>query len=271
MKESQGSKQRLNAYIYDFLVKSALHGSAGTFFEEAGLREDSDNGNSNSSVKRGVVVVDSPQGYLYEWWKIFWDLCTVRSKRGDGGTTGLPAMQAYYKLWSEKNAQENALMTQEINAASLQQTSEDAGEYRNEEVDASRLSLVVSSVPLQPSLRKVPPVSSKRVEKQKHYKKRVLREERQYEQNLFMRRSNVSTDRTAHVNAVPHHAGTRASLPSQEVPAFDLQSFEYDPDFLLFTSPETAPLPVDFPPTHGEDTSFLDNSSERSFNFLNGM
>lgn len=42
-------------------------------------------------------------------------------------------------------------------------------------------------------------------------------------------------------------------VSSQELPSFDLESFEYDPDYLIFTSPEAAPLSIDFPPIPGED------------------
>lgn len=275
--EESDSKQRLNAYIYDFLVKSALRGSARTFFEETGLQRDG-NGNGNGSdsrkgdVKKEIVAIDSPRSYLYEWWKIFWDLCTVRSNRNDGESVGLPAVQAYCKLWDEKKAQEQAVMAQEVRAASLQQASEDAGEYENEEVDASKLALMVNSVPLKSNLRKAPSASLKRVEKRQSKRRRQsdIREGLRHDPSALIRSGDVRMDRSARVNTVPHGDSVNAALPTQEMPSFDLQSFEYDPDFLLFTSPEAVPLSMEFPAIPGEDTCFIDNSGERALNFLNG-
>lgn len=279
MEKSGDPKQILNAYIYDFLVKSALHGSAQTFFEEAGLRQDG-NGNDKDKVgdndsgdfEKKIVSVDSSRSYLYEWWKIYWDLCAVRSSRDDSETTELPAVQAYYKLWSEKKAKEHAIMTQEVKAASLQQKFEDAGDYGDEKVDASKLALVVNSVPLKSNLRKAPSASLKRVKRQKHYKRKQvsMKEGLRCDQNLLMRSGEARTDRDAQVSTVSRRDSDMTSLVSQELPSFDLQSFEYDQDFPLFASSEMVPLPAEFPPIPGEDTSFIDNSGERAFNFLNG-
>lgn len=81
MEALEGSKQSLNAYIHDFLVKSAFNGSARTFFEEAGLQNSADVGGNEDLL---VAVVDSPQSYFYEWWQIFWKLCSSKTNRSGG-------------------------------------------------------------------------------------------------------------------------------------------------------------------------------------------
>ncbi|PNY14117.1 transcriptional corepressor LEUNIG-like protein [Trifolium pratense] len=54
------SESRLNAYIYDYLMKKQLYETAKVFHEEG-------------AVETGIVM-DAPGGFLYEWWSVFWEL-----------------------------------------------------------------------------------------------------------------------------------------------------------------------------------------------------
>ncbi|AQZ10853.1 FLO8 (YER109C) [Zygosaccharomyces parabailii] len=144
------SKQVLNAYIYDFLVKSFFNGSAATFYQEADLQGHAQ-GQAEGEVgeRVGRLDHDTPQGYLYEWWQIFWDLCAARGRGG-----GSRNAQLYNESWTRRQKEQNRYRSQELKAASLQQMAEDAGEYVGEEVDPALLAMVVTNVPYRGGLRK---------------------------------------------------------------------------------------------------------------------
>nr|VDC79885.1 unnamed protein product [Brassica rapa] len=49
----------LNVYIFDYLVKKKLHHTALSFMSEV-------------EVSMDPVAIDTPGGYLSDWWSVFW-------------------------------------------------------------------------------------------------------------------------------------------------------------------------------------------------------
>jgi len=62
------ARARLNAYILDHLRKQNLTASAEAFSKEANVPGDS-------------VLIDAPGGFLFEWWSVFWDILSARTKK----------------------------------------------------------------------------------------------------------------------------------------------------------------------------------------------
>jgi hypothetical protein len=56
---------RLNAYIVDYLKRRKFNQAASELEREAKL-------------PAGVPIVETPQGFLYEWWAVFWDVFNAR-------------------------------------------------------------------------------------------------------------------------------------------------------------------------------------------------
>lgn len=218
MEKAKDSKQRLNTYIYDFLVKSALHNSARTFFEEAGLRQ-------NRGFNEEIVARHSSRSYLYEWWEIFWELCAIKAHGSDNGSIKLSRVQAFYELWAKKKKQKNTMMAEEVRAASLQQIYEDAGRYKEDKVDTSEANFVVDSIPLQLDLRKSRSTSMGRVGKQKCSKRTEQSNSKKgirYDKSLLASSDNTSRDENTRVNIVSHPFNSRTdSYSSQELQPFD--------------------------------------------------
>lgn len=107
------SKQILDAYIYDFLLKSSLKNSASTFCREAGILDAAGEAPTPSVLDR---VKDAPQGFLYEWWQIFWDLFNARTHK-----EGSAMAREFSKILTNKQKQEYAYRSQAVQAARLQQ------------------------------------------------------------------------------------------------------------------------------------------------------
>lgn len=106
------TKQMLDAYIYDFLSKSSLKNSAAAFCREAGLV-------GSDGVPRSPSILDevkdAPQGFIYEWWQIFWDLFNARTHK-EGSTVA----KEYTKILSDKQKQEYAYRSHAVQAARMQ-------------------------------------------------------------------------------------------------------------------------------------------------------
>lgn len=231
-------KQVLNAYIYDFLVKSFFKGSAAAFYQEADLQEHGrahahgpscaqDEAEARSEREsEGALQVwhDTPQSYLYEWWQIFWDLCAARGRGG-----GSRNAQIYNEAWTKRQEKMSRHRSQELKAASLQQMAEDAGEYEGEEVDPVLLAMVVAKVPYGGGLhRRVPAEGPAPQEDARPFKR-------------TRQRNDTFFDQTSAGNT--------------------------NPDYLLFTSPSQDIIDFSMPGGELESTE----SSERSFNFLDGI
>ncbi|RDX77930.1 Transcriptional corepressor LEUNIG, partial [Mucuna pruriens] len=56
----------LDLYIYDYLMKRQLHTSAKVFQAEGNVPQ---------------ATVDSPTGFLFEWWSVFWEMYIARAKQ----------------------------------------------------------------------------------------------------------------------------------------------------------------------------------------------
>ncbi|CAJ1944384.1 unnamed protein product [Sphenostylis stenocarpa] len=61
-------ENRLDLYIYDYLVKRQLHATARVFQAEG-------------NVSTGPVVIEAPSGFLFEWWSVFWDIYIARANQ----------------------------------------------------------------------------------------------------------------------------------------------------------------------------------------------
>lgn len=75
---------RLHLYIHDYLSKRNFTAAAQALNDEASLGSQT------------VVPVDAPQGLLYEWWSVFWDVFSA----GNPGKGGQPTAdaQAYIEV-----------------------------------------------------------------------------------------------------------------------------------------------------------------------------
>ncbi|KAH3688672.1 hypothetical protein WICPIJ_000363 [Wickerhamomyces pijperi] len=115
------SKQLLNAYVYDFLIKSSLPETAQSFIKEADVPTGHP---TTKTIKRPpqkdllplAISLDAPQGFLYEWWQIFWDVFNARTHRG-----GSENAQHYYQLQLARQQREIALHNSTLQAAHHQQ------------------------------------------------------------------------------------------------------------------------------------------------------
>ncbi|XP_068653907.1 transcriptional corepressor LEUNIG_HOMOLOG-like [Aristolochia californica] len=74
----EGSFDELDHYIHDYMKKHSLHEAAATFKAEARL------------PSHGVAI-DSPEGFLHDWWSIFSDVFVAREQEN------LEAREAYIK------------------------------------------------------------------------------------------------------------------------------------------------------------------------------
>ncbi|CAI2184447.1 3138_t:CDS:10 [Funneliformis geosporum] len=93
----QQEQKLLNSYVYDFLKRSGATETARAYLREgrADIKlkndgSDSINGSSSSSSDNNMnsillpdadVPVEAPEGFLYEWWNVFWDVFSAKSQR----------------------------------------------------------------------------------------------------------------------------------------------------------------------------------------------
>jgi hypothetical protein len=74
----------LNAYILDYLRRNNLMQTAEMFEKEANISHD-------------AVLVNTPHGFLYEWWTVFWDVFSARTTK-----QGTPHARAYVEVQKQK-------------------------------------------------------------------------------------------------------------------------------------------------------------------------
>jgi hypothetical protein len=60
--------QMLNAYILDYFRKKQFTQSCETFMQEANVSQDH-------------VLINAPEGFLFEWWAVFWDIYNARNNK----------------------------------------------------------------------------------------------------------------------------------------------------------------------------------------------
>jgi hypothetical protein len=78
--------QMLNAYILDYLRKKGLEKSANLFQKEAQVPVD-------------PVLISAPGGFLLEWWSVFWDVFSARTKK-----TSSPDAKAYVDMQRQRGS-----------------------------------------------------------------------------------------------------------------------------------------------------------------------
>lgn len=154
--QATNAKQLLNAYVYDFLIKSRLPQTARIFVNEAEVPSIPTSGNSssknspqtNKSAQPGAtpqtpnyqqlqkennlpnlaVAMDAPQGFLFEWWQIFWDVFQAKTANGakQGSNPTSQFASQYYQLQLMKQRQQQDMQGMNVqpnvlDAASFQQ------------------------------------------------------------------------------------------------------------------------------------------------------
>lgn len=106
------SKQLLNAYIYDFLIKNTLPQTSRLFVCEADIpsvpyeqaqhlpSKQSSSATSQANqlseehhLPRVALSMDAPQGFLFEWWQVFWDVLQARNEKNPS-----PVASQYYQM-----------------------------------------------------------------------------------------------------------------------------------------------------------------------------
>ncbi|KAJ7968579.1 Transcriptional corepressor LEUNIG-like protein [Quillaja saponaria] len=65
--ENWDPDQILQLYLHDYMVKRRMNKAAAIFKEEA-------------NVGDNPIVIDSPEGFLYEWWSIFYEIYASRNQ-----------------------------------------------------------------------------------------------------------------------------------------------------------------------------------------------
>ncbi|PWN49077.1 hypothetical protein IE53DRAFT_164403 [Violaceomyces palustris] len=78
---------KLDVYVWDYLSRRGFSGAAKALMSEAGMAEPPD------------VPLRTPQGLLFEYWAIFWDVFAARTGRGSGEAS------AYYEFQEGRQMQ----------------------------------------------------------------------------------------------------------------------------------------------------------------------
>lgn len=108
------SKELLNAYIYDFLLKSGYNSSAASFLNEANVPVIKNNekifdkfqlmNSKQGLLPKSKMTMNTPEGFIYEWWHIFWDIFNARTDRGSSQNAS-----NYYNLISTKDKHDSLM------------------------------------------------------------------------------------------------------------------------------------------------------------------
>ncbi|CDW97178.1 hypothetical protein [Sporisorium scitamineum] len=93
---------KLDVYVWDYLSRRGFNSAAKALMNEAGMTEPPE------------VPLRTPQGLLFEYWAIFWDVFAARS--GRGGTEAA----AYYEYQESRNMQRLAEATRKTEALEAQ-------------------------------------------------------------------------------------------------------------------------------------------------------
>lgn len=105
---------KLDVYVWDYLSRRGFNSAAKALMNEAGMTEPPE------------VPLRTPQGLLFEYWAIFWDVFAARS--GRGGTEAA----AYYEYQESRNLQRLADATRKTEALEAQyQPPENASRFPN--------------------------------------------------------------------------------------------------------------------------------------------
>ncbi|KAJ6367749.1 hypothetical protein OIU78_000332 [Salix suchowensis] len=85
----------LDQYLYDYFIKRKLHKTAAIFREQANV------------AARPVEINDSAQGFLYDWWTIFYDVYVYRQCRKGQNVNGKAPVNVMNEQMSQ-NGKRNA-------------------------------------------------------------------------------------------------------------------------------------------------------------------
>ncbi|CCF60545.1 hypothetical protein KAFR_0K01910 [Kazachstania africana CBS 2517] len=135
-------KKALNNYIYDFLRKSELDNTASAFAEECDISENeylSNLGNNNDGDLLAESIVNTPQGFLYEWWQIFWDLFNATTRR-----CGTESVCQYHDIIIQQQKKDMHFRNMASHAAKLQHIAEQKGTFRGENLDPMVFAILAS-------------------------------------------------------------------------------------------------------------------------------
>lgn len=115
--QATNPKQLLNAYVYDFLVKSRLPQTAKIFVNEADIPSITESPSNDSITSPNTtqyhkdndlpllkVSMNAPQGFLFEWWLVFWDVYQAKNTNGNSSMAS-----QYYQLQLLKQRQQQDL------------------------------------------------------------------------------------------------------------------------------------------------------------------
>lgn len=146
--------EKLNTYIYDFLMKSDLKKTAKEFENEYRSKKKINSNDNNKSVTFPLDS-DTEKGFLFEWWQIFWDLFNAKT-HGSGSSQALQ----YCQILAQQKRQEHVYKGLLAHTARTQQMAEQKGEYDNDVLDplmfANLITRVSSGMPyLTPNGRPV--------------------------------------------------------------------------------------------------------------------
>ncbi|CAL5421865.1 unnamed protein product [Camellia sinensis] len=83
------SQKMLDVYIYDYLMKRNRHEVAAIFAREV-------------NITISPLVIDSPTGFLSEWWSIFWDVYSARIPASHLAMPSGPSVQAAQRVVNEQ-------------------------------------------------------------------------------------------------------------------------------------------------------------------------
>ncbi|OIV98652.1 hypothetical protein TanjilG_12775 [Lupinus angustifolius] len=102
----------LDFYIHDYLVKNNLHASAQSFMTEANL------------PVHKPAMKDAPDGFLYEWWSVFWDLSLTKMQK-QCSESASAYIEAQIAKAREHRLQMQQLLVMQKDSAQLQQRDSD--------------------------------------------------------------------------------------------------------------------------------------------------
>ncbi|CAM6102206.1 unnamed protein product [Calypogeia fissa] len=92
------AEKMLDVYIYDFLKKRKFEESAKAFLQESKL-----------PTENAIVAIDAPDGFLLEWWTVFWDVFKVQS-----GQPHSAIAASYVKTQQMKSKEEQRQLQQRL-------------------------------------------------------------------------------------------------------------------------------------------------------------
>lgn len=104
--DKRKSDTMLDIYIYDYLRKRNLVETAGRFLDEAGIE-------AGDSVK---APIDISQGFLYEWWTVFWDFYNARASK-PSSNEAISFLNTMKQMTHVQNAQKT--QNSRVNSASF--------------------------------------------------------------------------------------------------------------------------------------------------------